>query len=298
MDLVSLSIFRAVANELSVTKAAQQLGRYPSSVTTRLQQLEEELGVPLFDREKKAFVLTSAGEQFLNYANRILNLSDEAKDVVNPSTPSGVLRVGSMECTIASRLPPVLATFSNKWPSVTFDLTTAPTRQLTQAVQRYEIDCAFVAFPKDEWWADIDGLEKTRIVTEELLLILPPGHPPVNQPKDVLPQRMAAFARGCAYRSVAEDWLTGYGTSDRHFQINEVKSYHAIIASVSAGSCVGAVPRSVLELNRSMSPVESISLAEIDTYLIWRQDAQTSAVKAFKEAVLATDFATRRSVEG
>lgn len=286
MDLTSLAVFRAVAEELSVTKAAQQLARAPSNVTTRLQQLEEELGVLLFDRERKPFVLTPAGQQYLEYATRILNLSDEARAVVNPGTPTGILRVGSMECAVASRLPPFLAKFFKSWPGVSLDLTTGPTRQLTQAVKNHVIDCAFIAVPDDDWWMDAEGLEKERFVSEELQLILPPDHPAIESPRDVQPRRLAAFSPGCAYRALAEDWLTGFGTTDRNFRVNDVRSYHAIIAAVSSGACVGAVPKSVLDLNRAVAPVVDIPLAKVDTYLVWRNGPQTAALKAFKDTVL------------
>ncbi len=61
MDLVSLAVFRLVAREHSVTRAAAQLGRAASNVTVRIQQLEEELGVALFQRDKKRMELTPAG---------------------------------------------------------------------------------------------------------------------------------------------------------------------------------------------------------------------------------------------
>ena len=62
MDLAALEIFRAVAAEGSVTRAAERLGRVQSNVTTRVQQLEEQLGAPLFLREGRRMLLTPAGE--------------------------------------------------------------------------------------------------------------------------------------------------------------------------------------------------------------------------------------------
>src|SRR6266568_4663233 len=146
-DLVTLDIFRTVARELSVTRAAQQLGRVPSSVTTRIQQLEEELGVSLFERDRKRLSLSHQGELFLPYANRILNLADEAKQVLNQTAPTGALRIGAMECTVASRLPLPLARFHQQWPSVKLDVSTSPSRHLLNAVLDHRLDCALLAVP-------------------------------------------------------------------------------------------------------------------------------------------------------
>ena len=76
MDHTSLDIFRVVAAELSVTRAAKRLGRVQSNVTTRIQQLEEELGVPLFRRDGNRLTLSAEGDRFLGYANRMRALAD------------------------------------------------------------------------------------------------------------------------------------------------------------------------------------------------------------------------------
>ncbi len=105
MDLSSLEIFRAVAHEASVTRAAQQLQRAQSNVTTRIRQLEEDLGVELFLRDGKRMSLTERGSEFLAYAEQLLALADEARQSMHPAEPGGRLRLGSMESTAASRLP-------------------------------------------------------------------------------------------------------------------------------------------------------------------------------------------------
>lgn len=144
MDLAALAVFRTVAREQSVTRAAELLGRVPSNVTTRIQQLEAEIGVSLFQRDQRRMTLTNEGQTYLDYVDRILNLAEEAQQVVNPSEPIGTLRVGSMESTVASRLPIPLASYNRKWPKVTIDLSTAPTRQLIDALLAHHIDCALI----------------------------------------------------------------------------------------------------------------------------------------------------------
>ena len=285
MDLASLSVFRAVAKEQSVTRAADRLGRAPSNVTTRIQQLEAEIGVALFQRETKRMVLTQEGETFLDYVERILNLADEAQQVVNPTAPSGILRLGSMEATAATRLPAALARFNAAWPQVTIDLSTNPTRQLVDALLARRIDCALIAVPADEWWLSPGELDLLPLFREELVLLLPSGHPAVEHPQDIRPGALAAFAHGCTYRMLAEDWVTGFGSRPDPLRIQEVRSYHAMVACTAAGSCFSILPRSVLDLVPDADRFTIKPLTRIDTCLATRPGYRTPAFTAFCEAL-------------
>ncbi|MCH4561382.1 LysR family transcriptional regulator, partial [Mesorhizobium jarvisii] len=278
---------RTVAREQSITRAAGLLGRVPSNVTTRIQQLEAEIGVPLFQRDKKRMTLTNEGQTYLDFADRILNLAEEAQQLVNPSGPIGTLRVGSMESTVASRLPIPLATYNKKWPQVIIDLSTAPTRQLIDALFAHRIDCALIAVPSGEWWLAPTELDKIAIFREELVLLLPPEHPVVRDASDIKPKALAAFAPGCTYRMLAEEWLTGFGTLKERFAVQEVKSYHAMFACTAAGSCVSIIPRSVVDLMRHLGPVQEHPLMSVDTYLACRPGFATPAFSEFRKTLEA-----------
>jgi DNA-binding transcriptional LysR family regulator len=287
VDLASLTVFRLVAREQSVTRAAAQLGRAASNVTVRVQQLEEELGVALFQRDRKRMELTEAGRTYLDYAERILNLADEAQQTVNPIGPSGTLRIGSMECAVASRLPGPLARFNSGWPDVTLDLSTAPTRQLIDGLLAHRIDCAFVALPSDDELRDSMELDIVPVFSEELLLLLPPGHAKVRDASDVAPPSLAAFAAGCTYRRLAEDWIADRrGAKALTYQ--EVRSYHAMFACTAAGTCFSVMPRSVVDLMPGLA-VERQPLMTVDTFLASRRGFSTPAFTAFRDIVVTTN---------
>src|SRR5215831_17716162 len=82
MDLTDLHIFRSVVHASGETHAAEKLNRVQSNVTTRVRQLESELGVELFVREGKKLHLSSEGKLLLDYADRLLDLAEEARDAV------------------------------------------------------------------------------------------------------------------------------------------------------------------------------------------------------------------------
>ncbi|MFK0841635.1 LysR family transcriptional regulator NmoR [Pseudomonas aeruginosa] len=276
MDLSSLEIFRAVAHEASVTRAAQQLQRAQSNVTTRIRQLEEDLGVELFLRDGKRMSLTERGSEFLAYAEQLLALADEARQSMHPAEPGGRLRLGSMESTAASRLPVLLASYHKACPRVALEVSTGTSRALFDGVRARRLDCALVAAGPG-WAGELDGsgLRGEPLFREELLMILPAEHPPVHDVAEVRLRTLAGFARGCTYRQLAEDSL---GTP---LTVQEVGSYHAILACVAAGACVGVLPRSVLQL-LGTPPLRSLPLAEVDTWLVWREGYATAAFERWR----------------
>lgn len=291
MDLSTLEIFRAVAAELSITRAASRLERVQSNVTTRIQQLEKELGVALFLRDGKRLSLTDKGRQFLAYSEQLLALAEEARQSMHPGQPGGSLRLGSMESTAASRLPVPLAQYHGRWPQVRLEVSTGPSRYLLDAVRARRLDCALVAQPlaaAGEAAEPLDGgLQSIPVFREELLLLLPAGHPPVTGPADVRIDTLAGFAQGCTYRAIAQDWLAGSrGAGAAPLQVQEVGSYHAILACVAAGTCVGVVPLSVLALLREPPAVRSVPLMSLDTLLVWRQGYATAAFEAWRALLL------------
>lgn len=276
MDLSSLEIFRAVAHEASVTRAAQRLQRAQSNVTTRIRQLEEDLGVELFLRDGKRMSLTERGSEFLAYAEQLLALADEARQSMHPAEPGGRLRLGSMESTAASRLPALLASYHKACPRVALEVSTGTSRALFDGVRAPRLDCALVAAGPG-WAGELDGsgLRGEPLFREELLMILPAEHPPVHDVAEVRLRTLAGFARGCTYRQLAEDSL---GTP---LTVQEVGSYHAILACVAAGACVGVLPRSVLQL-LGTPPLRSLPLAEVDTWLVWREGYATAAFERWR----------------
>ena len=270
MEMESLTIFCAVASELSVTQAAARLGRAPSSVTTRIQQLEADIGAQLFVRTNKRMALTAAGERFLEYAQRLLALAEEARHVVTGGREGGILRVGSMESAAASRLPALLAAYHARYPATRLALSTGPSRPLIEQVRTGLLDCAFVALPPAFGAAALDelGLASTSVWREELCLLLPASEGPVRRAVDVRTRSLAAFPQGCTYRSIAEEVLGVAGSTQ--WRVQEMTSYHTMIACVAAGACVTLLPASVLALSDAPATLTTLLVGQADTLLVWR----------------------------
>src|SRR5215475_10692299 len=134
MDLADLQIFRSVVQEGGVTRAAEKLHRVQSNVTTRVRQLEADLGVPLFIREGKRMHLSPAGKLLLDYADRLIDLADEAREAVHDAKPRGLFRLGSIESAAAIRLPGPINEYYHRHPEVTLELHTGSIPELSSKV--------------------------------------------------------------------------------------------------------------------------------------------------------------------
>src|SRR5262249_32980353 len=133
MNFTDLQVFRAVVREGGVTRAAEHLNRVQSNVTTRVRQLEKELGVELFIREGRRLHLSPTGTVLLDYADRLLDLAQEARDAVHDGEPRGPLHLGAMESTAAIRPPEALRVFHRRYPDVKVELQTRQIGALSAA---------------------------------------------------------------------------------------------------------------------------------------------------------------------
>lgn len=283
MDLSDLQIFRAVVQAGGITRAAEKLNRVQSNITTRVQQLEQQLGVELFIRDGKKLHLSPAGTILLDYAERLLGLAEEAREAVHDAKPRGVLRLGSMESTAAVRLAAPLVEFHQRYPEVKLELRTGNTRGLPAAILADEIDAALVAEPVPD-----APFEKVPIYEEELVIVARAGHPPIRSPRDANRQAILAFDHGCSYRKRLEDWFAQ--ADEMPERVIEMASYHAMLGCAVAGMGITLIPRMVLASTPQAKYLSIHTLpAEIShapTSLIWRKGALSPKVRALRDILL------------
>ena len=270
MDLAALRIFKAVAEEGSVTAAAARLHRVQSNVSARLTQLESALGVTLFHRSGRRLTISAEGTKLLDYAGRLLQLADEAETSVRGDrTPSGILRIGAMETTAAARLPVVLAAFHKRHPEVDLLLDTGPTDYLVQAVLNHKLDMALVTAPAGQ-----PELCAEPVFEEELVLLTDRAHGPVHGPHDVAKKTLLVFRTGCSYRRKLEMWFGDAGVAAS--RVCEFGTFEAIIGCVAAGMGVALMPQEVLRRRSLGNSIRQHTLppkiAIVKTMLVWRND--------------------------
>lgn len=276
MDTRSLRIFKAVVAEGSVSRAAESLNYVQSNVTARIQRLEEDVGTPLFHRSRQGMTPTPAGEVLLGYADKALHILDEARRAMAElSGTVGPLRLGSMETTLAVRLPPVLAAYRRRHPKARLDLTTGPTDDLVAALLAHKLDAALVGGRVDH-----PDIVQESVFAEEMAVVADAGVENLAQlPKD---RTLLVFRQGCSYRAFAEQWLRTSGLAP--VDITELGTLDGILACVAAGMGITVMPKSVVARPQYAGQLRvfPIDAATIDTMLIrHRKAGPNGALEAF-----------------
>jgi DNA-binding transcriptional LysR family regulator len=278
MNFADLQVFKAVVEEGGIVKAAHKLHRVPSNISTRIKQLETAVGIPLFHRDRQRLHLSPSGELLLGYAERLIGLSEEARHVVSRAAPQGLLKLGALESTTASRLSGILADFHRRYPDVRLELTTGTNDALMSAVAERRLDAAFIAEPPSA-----RGLAYLPAFRERLVVISSQDHAPINTARDAEGKSLIAFPVGCAYRRVLQRWLKRESLAT--LRVIELSSYHAIVACVAAGAGIALMPEAVLDampqarVRRNRIPRAQ---SEIVTPLIWREGEISPPVLALR----------------
>jgi DNA-binding transcriptional LysR family regulator len=283
LESSDLKIFQAVARAGSITKAAQTLNYVQSNVTTRIQALETELGVPLFYRSNRGMSLTPAGESLLTYADQIIALLEEAFNKIKYSdSAAGSLKLGSIETAVSPFLLPILKTYQADFPNVQVILTTGSTHDLLQKVRLGELHGAFIygeiqeqqlnyhpLFEDElvlisEWGSEesermerhksLESLERLESVEKidrldrsdslESLLSLP----------------MLFFEVGCTHQERVEKLLRDFHIN--HLEMKPFGTMEVIVNSVSAGLGISLLPYSAVKAAEQAKRISCHSLPE------------------------------------
>ncbi|MGO1118493.1 LysR family transcriptional regulator [Rhodovibrionaceae bacterium A322] len=283
MEIRSLRTFLTVAETGTISQAAARLNCVQSNVTSRIKALEEELQVSLFSRSRKGMALTAAGHLFVDHAQAVLDSQASALAALQDfSSTVRLLRLGSMESTLAIRLPRQIAAFRKTHPQVKLGLRSGPTEELVQLLLAGDIDLAFVGGAYEH--PDLDG----RVVfSEEMLLVSD-----LNglQPRQLQGQPLLVFKPGCSYRDYAQRWMKRAGLAPN--EIIELGTLEGILGCVASGVGVTLLPRSVIEQSQHASLLTLHELPDpdrfIDTLALHNRTAPANgAVSAFVETIVA-----------
>jgi DNA-binding transcriptional LysR family regulator len=285
MDLRQLATFRMVATTLSFTRAAAALNYVQSSVTAQIQALEEELGVPLFDRLGKRVALTDAGKRLLWYAEKLLTLADEARVAVTSDTEiMGTLTISAPETLCTYRLPALLRQMRERFPGVRLLFRPLPPIELRRSVVEGLIDVAFLLDVPFQ----AGGLTVEPLIYEPLVLIAPANHrlacAGAVHPADLEGEPVLLTEAGCAYRRLFERSLSRAGVYPA--STLEFGSVEAIKQCVMAGIGLSVLPAIVAAADIAQGRLVTLNWTEpgfgVLTQMAWHRDKwQSPALSAF-----------------
>lgn len=288
MELHQLRYFVAVAKEGSISRAARDLFLSQPSLSTQIRKLEQHLGAELFERLARRVVLTSAGEAFLEHAERVLAELEAGRDRVADvvGVRHGRVSVGVLPSVAAYLLPSVVAAFRNAHPGVRIQLVEHDvSREFEHLVRAGELDLAITRLPMT-----VSGLCSIRLVREPILLLVPPEHQlGARSADDPVPLRALAdeefvsMRAGYGLRELADQLCAGAGFTPK--VVLETGQLSIVRGMVNAGMGVALLPRLAAGGERSVVPItEPAACRELG--VLWRASSMASPpVAAFLDAL-------------
>jgi len=248
MELRHLTYFIAVAEELHFGRAAKRLNISQPPLSQQIKQLEEKLGVRLFNRTNRRVELTATGQVFLEEARRIVALSREAvrRAVRADQGEIGHLAVGFIGSANYSVLPHIIRDFRKKFQDVELHLTEMNTSHQLEALRDERIQVGFLRPPRG---MEDEGLSVEPVFREPLVAAMPRNHPLEGErslPLRLLSREsfiMIPRARGPGFFDFIIALCHREGFSPRI--VLEASQFHTVIGLVAAGVGVAVVPASM-----------------------------------------------------
>lgn len=244
MENFRLKVFRVVARHLNFSRAAEELFLTQPAVTQQIKALEDEYGVPLFDRNGGRIALTPAGKSLLPYADKLKAISDEAFEIVAGAAGNraGKLALGASQTIGQYLLPNLVAAFLRENPRVAVAAVSGNTDQMLEAVAARRIQLAMIEGP-----ALRKDLHIEPFMEDQLVLAVPARHEWADQEVVVdalmdVPLLMREFGSGS--RRVVEAALTKAGFKKKDLKTTiELDSTEGLLSAVEAGLGVAFVSR-------------------------------------------------------
>ncbi|TAM77367.1 LysR family transcriptional regulator [bacterium] len=287
VDFRQLEAFRAVATGGSISRAAETLNYAQSTVTAQIQKIEREFGVALFERVGKRLRLADGGKRLLDYADRILRLTEEAHAAVKGSESSdGTISVGASESLCAYRLPTVLHEYRRRFPAATVRLRPGIGSELRRDIANGSLDIAFLM---EDPWQEQD-IVVDRMLVEPLVIIVAPTNRLAWRRNIGLEEldggTILATERGRSYREVFERALMSAGAQPA--TTLEFGSIEAIKHCVMADVGIAILPEVAVREELARGELAALDLHgpafTIVTHMAWHRDRRLSPlVKAFAE---------------
>lgn len=270
MEFREISTFLQVAQYQSFSKAARHLGYSQAAVTIQIKQLEQELGVHLFDRIGKQISLTHQGQVFYQYAVSIRNELEQAKNAVSdPSTLSGKLCLGTIESICASIFPDLLAEYHRLHPEVTISIVTDSPGVLLDRMNENTIDIVYLLDRRiyDNRWC------KTLEEPEENIFVASPDHELALAKRELELDEVLRFPfflteKDASYRHMLEQYLASINRSVKPFL--EIGSTEFIIHMLLKNTGISFLPKFTVQRELQQKQLTALNVRGFQMQT-WRQ---------------------------
>jgi DNA-binding transcriptional LysR family regulator len=285
-----LQVFYAVATSGSFSRAAREVLHISQpAVSKHVQALEDELGVPLFQRLGKRVILTEAGRIVQHYAEQVFALATDTQRALQElhGLQRGTLRLGASSTPGIYLLPPVLATFVQRYPGITLEIEIANSQRVVDGVLARQWDLGMIGIPLEHPHLHVQPHWR-----DTLVLIVAPHHRLATRSAvtlaDLSEETWIFREAGSASGQVVKEVLSGAHLGQAHTLI--LPGSEGVKQAVMAGLGIAMVSRFAITLEVQQGALRVLPLidvqAERDLCLIWRQDSHLpAAVRAFLEVL-------------
>lgn len=282
MEFYQLLYFETLAKVGNISHAAERLNLSQSALSRSIQNLEKEVGAPLFIRESRGVTLNTYGEVFLEHAtnaiNEIQTAEHKIQDLIHPT--HGTIRLAFTQPLGSDYIPMLISAFTEKYPNIQFKLSQDTTRKILKQLNRDEIDIGFCS-P----FSANTTIEKYTILEEELIMLVPKNHP-LSKQKEVhlvefALEKFIVFKEDTSVREV-----TDYICHEAGFEptiVFEGIAEKSIIDLVSKNFGVAIVPIGIPLFDFPVVPLKILNQpVHHRTQLTWAKDRYISpAVRNF-----------------
>ncbi|MBT2373074.1 LysR family transcriptional regulator [Pseudomonas fluorescens] len=281
MKLSQLGFFCAVVELGTVAAAAAQLHCVPSNITTRLRELEEQLGVVLFNREKNRLLVTPEGRLLYRNAKQLLVMAADTRSLFTGDEVQGVLRVGALDVALANHLPQRLARYRREAPFVELHIRPEHSLMLERLLLEGELDLILSDGPI------VHPLLVSRLAFCERLVRVTPINLTTPTADDLAKLELYVFGHTCHYRRQVDRWLEESGIQPQ--ATLEIESYPSIFACIEAGLGFACVPESfVAQISLTQKKVHAEAVAGLDSsdiHFVWRKHQASPLIHRFIESI-------------
>lgn len=264
-----IRVFRAVAHHLNFSRAAEELYLTQPAVTQQVKALEDEIGVPLFDRAGGRIALTEAGKVLRPFADKMKEVADQAFAAVAATSgePGGELAIGASQTIAQYLLPTFVAGFIKANPRIRITTRSGNTEAMLEALIAHQIQLALIEGPdlrKD--------LHIEPFLQDYLVLVLPTNHEWADREvdADALKQQPLLIREfGSGSRRVVENAIVAAGLQKKDLRIQmELDSTEGLLSAVEAGLGIAFVSRWAV---RNQLSLGTLKLARIRGLKLARQ---------------------------
>lgn len=281
MDIRQLEYFQTVANLRSITKAAHQLYVSQPTITIAIQKLEQELELPLFDRNQKQFVLTKEGQMFLDRITDVLSRLQDAVSEINEhkNLQKGYLRIGIPPMIGSCLFPEIIAGFTSAYPHLKLDIFEDGSLNVRQSLKQEALDIGIINLMNIS-----DDFLSIPLSRQEFLVCLHHSHPLAKNKKiDIKQLQNENFIlfneTTCNRQMVMQECLNNDFIPKVILSTNQLATMKSLVAK-NSGICF--LTKSVAQNSPEIVTIPLKNPLFLEFGLTWKKEKTLSAAaKAF-----------------